>query len=221
MPYPMIHMQIAWRAAFLSGGIRRPGDFILGSVAPDAVHFHDGFCREMKETTHLWKGCGPFWGATTDPERWKRNIERFRQDVIRSGGCESPDFAAGYLAHLLSDYLYDVRIYTPLRKRLESSGDSAAFMEYRAEARSFDQWLHQNSPDRERIWELLSAGRPCGIRGLILKEDVERQQNSLLQEQFVHSGDYEISGNLYCTREKMEAFVEECVRLIVDNSRKK
>lgn len=218
MPYPMVHMQIACRVMEKTGQIERPGDFILGSVAPDAVHFHMGFLPEMKETTHLWKGSGPAWGVTTDSGRWKENIVRFRKTLFGSEGCENPDFAAGYLTHLLTDYWYDMRVYGPLRKKLEKMEDSGAaeFARYREEAHGFDQWLYHTSPDRKRIWELLRAGRPCSMEGLVLREDVKRQQQSILQEQFVNSGKYDMTGSRYCTRERMEAFMEECVRMILD-----
>lgn len=218
MPYPMVHMLIACRVMEKTGQIERPGDFILGSVAPDAVHFHKGFLPEMKETTHLWKGSGPAWGITTDSERWKENIVRFREILSGTEVCENPDFAAGYLIHLLTDYWYDVRVYRPLRERLEKMEDSGAadFARYRQEAHGFDQWLYYISPDRERIWELLRIGQPCSMEGLIMQKDVERQKQSILQEQFANSEKYDIACSWYCTRNRMEDFMEECVRMISD-----
>ena len=43
MSYPMVHLKVAYGLLARHGGgwIERPGDFLLGSVAPDAVHFHD------------------------------------------------------------------------------------------------------------------------------------------------------------------------------------
>lgn len=42
MSYSMVHLKIAYGLLSRDGGmqIKRLGDFLLGSVAPDAVHFH-------------------------------------------------------------------------------------------------------------------------------------------------------------------------------------
>ena len=105
----------------------------------------------------------------------------------------------------------------PVRRIVRDQDSGAAdFARYRQEAHGFDQWLYHISPDRERIWELLRIGQPCSMEGLIMQKDVERQKQSILQEQFANSEKYDIAGSRYCTRNRMEDFMEECVRMISD-----
>ena len=51
MSYPMVHLKVAYGllARYGGGWIERPGDFLLGSVAPDAVHFHNEYDVSLKE----------------------------------------------------------------------------------------------------------------------------------------------------------------------------
>ena len=57
MSYPMVHLKVAYGLLlrYGDGWIERPGDFLLGSVAPDAVHFHDRYDVSLKEKSHLWE----------------------------------------------------------------------------------------------------------------------------------------------------------------------
>ena len=52
MPLPMIHLAVAVGVHTLAG--REPSAaFLLGSIAPDAIHMRDGADRSDKERTHL------------------------------------------------------------------------------------------------------------------------------------------------------------------------
>ncbi len=62
------------------GWIERPGDFLLGSAAPDAVHFHDRYDVSLKEKSHLWE-FGPRWGITLDSEGWLEAIRKFWEKI--------------------------------------------------------------------------------------------------------------------------------------------
>ncbi len=55
MSYPMVHLKIAYGLLVRDDGerIKRSGDFLLGSVAPDAVHFHDSYDVSLKERSHI------------------------------------------------------------------------------------------------------------------------------------------------------------------------
>ncbi len=82
------------------GWIERPGDFLLGSAAPDAVHFHDGYQVSLKEKSHLWE-FGSRWGITLNSEGWLEAIRKFWE---KNQSVENRDFMVGYCAHLLTDW---------------------------------------------------------------------------------------------------------------------
>lgn len=86
MSYPMVHLKIAYGLLVRDDGecIKRSGDFLLGSVAPDAVHFHDSYDVSLKERSHIWK-FGPRWGLCahllTDWENDRRIWAPFREKM--------------------------------------------------------------------------------------------------------------------------------------------
>lgn len=213
MSYPMLHLKIAYRllADYGDGTIGRPGDFLLGSVAPDAVHFHDNYNVLLKEQSHLWR-FGPRWGMTLDSEGWRDAICKFWNE---NRNAKNRDFMAGYCTHLLTDWENDRCIWTPFReKMIKDSEVDRVHERYGAEAHRFDQWLYRTDKDSEKIWRLLEQGCVYGVEGCILEENLARQKRSLLSEQFNGRSSYDISENQLCTEEIMKSFIEKCVEMI-------
>ena len=213
MPYPMVHMVIAYKILEKSDRIKEPGDFILGSVAPDAVHFHNPYEVHRKEISHLWD-CGPRWGVTTESERWKSNICGFWEQHKKD---DNRDFIAGYCVHILTDWMNDRTIWAPFRERILQGEDYDkvyAQSRYREEGYGFDQWLNQTSSYTGEIWELLLRSRVYEVEGKILAEDLMRQKQSILTEQFKQEIKYDIRNYHYCSQEAMTAYMAECVDTI-------
>lgn len=213
MSYPMVHLKVAYGMLTRNGGgwIERSGDFLLGVVAPDAVHFHDHYDVSLKEKSHLWE-FGPRWGVTLDCDGWRDAILTFWRD---NKDAENRDFMAGYCTHLLTDWQNDRCIWTPFRERaMQGEAVDEVHREYAVEAYGFDQWLYQNSKESQEIWRLLEQGQVYGVKGCILKEDLAKQKQSLLHEQFTGKAAVDVSGYRFCTREIMEEFVERCVERI-------
>lgn len=214
MSYPMVHLQIAYGLLERCRSVERRGDFLLGSVAPDAVHFRDPYEVSLKEKSHLWK-FGPRWGVTLDHAGWRKAIFAFWEGYKKD---ESRDFVAGYCVHLLTDWENDRRIWTPFRENMMQETEIREIDEihrrYAAEAYGIDQWLYQTSGDSKEIWRLLEQGQIYDIEGCILKEDLERQKRSILNEQFIGKETLDVSGYRFCTKEAMEAFVRVCVEEI-------
>ena len=216
MSYPMVHLKVAYGllTRYDGGRMERPGDFLLGAVAPDAVHFHNGYDVSLKEKSHLWK-FGPRWGVTVDSGGWLEAIRKFWKE---SRDAENRDFMAGYCTHLLTDWENDRRIWTPFRERMMGdAGFDEVYGQYAAEANGFDQWFYQTDKDSEKIWRLLEQGHVYGVEGCILKEDLVRQKQSLLKEQFTGKAAVDVSGYRFCTKEVMEEFVERCVERIQEH----
>ena len=51
MPFPMIHLRIGWNILKGMGEIKRPADFLLGVLAPDAVHVRAHYNSDMKRAS--------------------------------------------------------------------------------------------------------------------------------------------------------------------------
>ncbi|MBQ8597445.1 MAG: hypothetical protein IJ409_06625, partial [Lachnospiraceae bacterium] len=173
MSYQMIHLEVAYRLLDKYKWINAPGDFLLGAIAPDAVHFHDKYLVQLKEQSHLWN-CGPKWGITIESDKWKRNVLEF-WDAHRKD--ENRDFIAGYCIHILTDWMNDLRIWTPFRDaNIENGNVEEIYQIYGKEAYGSDQWLYRYSANRDEIMTLLKTGRAYAIAGCVEKEDIERQK---------------------------------------------
>ncbi len=121
----------------------------------------------------------------------------------------------GYCAHLLTDWENDRCIWTPFREKvMQGINFGEVYGKYAAEAYGIDQWLYQNDKEAQEIWRLLEQGEVCGVDGHILKEDLARQKQSLLYEQFTGKAAVDVSGYRFCTKKIMENFVGECVERI-------
>lgn len=212
MPYPMVHMEIAYRLLEKLDRIENRGDFMLGAIAPDSVHFRSSYHPRMKEASHLWD-CGPEWGTTTDSPKWKRNILEFwrlhKED-------ENKDFLAGYCVHILTDWLNDLRIWSPFRKSIGFKNVHDPNTQYRIEAYGSDQWLYHASGNTDEIWKLLEEGRGYTVAGCALEADIRRQQESILKEQFTKKTAPDVSGYRYCTDKVILDFIKECVEMIAE-----
>lgn len=209
MSYQMIHLEVAYRLLEHYQWINSPGNFLLGAIAPDAVHFHKEYQVDLKEKSHLWN-CGPKWGITTQSDKWKRNVLDFwnlhKEDTDR-------DYIAGYCIHILTDWLNDIRIWTPFRDaNMENEGVEEIYHIYGQEAYGSDQWLFRNSQNTGEIMKLLKDSRACAVEGGVDPKIVAAQKQHILCKQYENAVEYEIDSYQYCSRNVLMEFVEECVK---------
>ena len=95
----MIHLHVAMRAA--GSKTEKKEEFLLGSIAPDAVHYLPDYTSSYKCRSHLLPDGIP-WGTCEgrNNELWEENIRKF---VIQWAGVVEKDFILGYAVHLLTD----------------------------------------------------------------------------------------------------------------------
>lgn len=211
MAYSMVHLEIAYRLLDKFDWISNPGDFLLGALAPDAVHFQENYHYHLKERSHVWD-CGPRWGITTDPDKWKRDILRFWEG---NKNALNRDFIAGYCVHLLTDVMNGIIIWGPFQEaNVKGTDVESAYHIYGKEAYESDQWLFQNSENSKEIMKLLEGAQVYGVDGCIEKEYVEQQKKFILTENYASEVPYDISRFQYCTEKVLRNFIEECVKMI-------
>lgn len=211
MALQMVHMEIAYRVIDKLDITEGKEQFILGSVAPDSVHFRDPYLVEEKIHTHLFEGCGT-WSDTDDYDRWKSNIAEFRDKFAL---CE-PDpvkraFLLGICVHCWTDYCNDVLVWRALQKKYIPPMTTQEFREnYYPEARLLDQWLHQNSENTKEIMRLLDQSKPVDFEDYLRAEDIEKTKQHLLHVQYdVPKAD--ISDNKFYPKEMMTELIDAVV----------
>lgn len=209
MAYSMVHLETAYRLLEKLDWVTSRGDFMLGAIAPDAVHFCENYHYHLKERSHVW-ACGPRWGITTDPDKWKADILEFWEANKNNA---NRDFIAGYCTHLLTDVMSSIIIWKPFQEaNIKGTDVESAYPIYAKEAYESDQWLFQNSENSREIMELLESGQAQGVEGRLEKVYVEQQKMSILTESYLYEKQYDISGFQYCTEKILNDAIEECVR---------
>lgn len=214
MSFQMIHMEIAYRLLQYFPQVKHPAEFILGSVAPDAVHMVPDAVRlaadfdvTEKIRSHLFEGCGP-WGDTQDYELWERNIGAFFEtNVAVEADPVRRDFMFGIFVHCLTDYWNDLKIWRKAQSMYLPSMPLEAFKDaFYREYRSIDWWLYQNSEHTAKICALLADAALFSIEGLVNGEKLANLKKYLLTVQY-NMELVDITRNRFFTAERIEDFM--------------
>lgn len=207
MSFQMIHMEIAYRLLPYLPQVKHPAEFILGSVAPDAVHMALHYEVGRKVKSHLFESCGP-WGDTQDYGRWRHNIAAFYEgSVAKEAESARRDFALGICVHCLTDYGNDLKIWRKAQSVYLPSMPLEDFKDaFYREYRSIDRWLYQNSEHTAAIRELLAAAEAFVFEGLTDREELERMRKHLLCEQY-DTDTVDITQNRFFTKKRLEDFM--------------
>lgn len=207
MSLQMIHMEIAYRLLEYLPQIEHPAEFILGSVAPDAVHMNPDYDVSSKVKSHLFKNCG-MWGDTLDYEQWRNNIEAYFERIATAQGEPARrDFEIGICVHCLTDRWNDIRIWRKAQSLFLPTMTFEAFKEaFYQEQRSIDNWLYQNSENTAQIRKLLADAELFEIEDLVVREELEALKKHLLTVQY-NVDIVDITNNRFFTAERIEAFM--------------
>ena len=170
MPLPMVHLAVAVRLQEPRGAEPSPA-FLLGSIAPDAIHMRPGAGREEKRRTHL---------LDLPATAGRAPIRDLRADY-RGADAALRDFADGYAAHLLTDRLWDALLERDYRPRVPPDLDPAERRAlYYRETDQLDFNLYHGSPWRPRAWTLLGQARPPEFAPLLAAEEIGRRRDRTL-----------------------------------------
>ncbi len=221
MAFPMTHMHIAYRLISSLPWIQDVSTYMVGSIAPDSVHFRDDYSGEIKSISHLFK-YGPSWGVTVDNEGWKKEILDFWNSNREK---ENLDFLTGYVVHILTDWMNDVYVWQPFRDNYQTvtyektvfdkgrteQAFNQDFNQFRKDLFVMNQWLYAHDDRSEELLSLLNNGKRLEYIGLINMADLDKAIDSLLFEQFGHSSDYDDKECQFYTRKVMNDFIDRCV----------
>jgi hypothetical protein len=142
----MVHLAIAYQIHFQANRSLTPG-FVLGSLAPDAIHMRPNTNREDKNRVHL--------SLNTLSEAEALAGVTALIDA-NQGGAHS--FVQGYAAHILTDYYWLHEFARPFFEQIpaETTPEERRAWYYR-ETDQVDFNLYHQVPWRESVWELLAA----------------------------------------------------------------
>ena len=172
------------------------GDFLLGSIAPDAVHAKENYTRELKDISHYR------FNSKSPISHFDPFFDQYHTPVNRA-------FAAGYLIHLLSDMIWYHSVRVPFKESfLKAPAHNMSMNEaYYADCEQIEQLLLWEK-DASRIVQAICNGKAYSLDGLIDSEDVEAWKEKLIF-------DYHNKRNLslhttYISEQQIRDYIASC-----------
>lgn len=199
MAQPMMHLLVADKVyTEKSAFIHSYGDFLLGSIAPDAVHTKKDYVREMKDNSHY----------RLNSESPASFFDTFFDTYCAS---EHRDFALGYLIHLLSDVIWYFSVRAPFKESFGKAPapDMTLNEAYYADCEQIEHLMFGDQ-DAARIIEAVKNGKAYSLEGLIDAEAVTAWKEKLL---FDHINKRQLSSETaYITEQQIRNYIADCAQ---------
>ena len=197
MAQPMMHLLIADKI-YTKISIQSYGDFLLGSIAPDAVHVKENYTREIKDISHYRFDS-------------KSHISYFDTFINEYHTSENKDFVVGYLVHLLSDMIWYHSIRVPFKEEfLKAPSQNMSLNEaYYADCEQIEQLMFCEK-NASCIIEAINRSRAYSLEGLIDAEDVKAWKEKLI---FDYNNKKNILPNTkYISEQCIRDYIADCAR---------
>lgn len=199
MAQPMMHLLIADKIYIeKASSIHSYGDFLLGSIAPDAVHVKENYTREIKDISHY----------KFDSKSHISYFDTFFDEYYTS---ENKDFVVGYLVHLLSDMIWYHSVRVPFKKEFQKAPLQNMSMNeaYYADCEQIEQLMFFEK-NASRIIQTINRGKAYSLEGLIDAEDVKAWK-----EKFIF--DYNNRKNIsiqtkYISEQHIRDYITDCAK---------
>jgi hypothetical protein len=195
----MVYLSVAVALSEKAG--RFPSaDFLLGSLAPDAIHMRPGSQKCDKEHVHLIDlGASP-----------QGLLQLFRTEY---GLAESqPDgFAGGYLAHLLTDRLWWQTIIAPFRAKFPPDFPEPDFRKlYYRDTDRIDFDLYRQMPWQAQAWSSLESASAADFPPFLTATEILQWRDRTLHwfDDPIHTA---LGEPVYLTLLKTQTFILQAV----------
>ena len=180
MAFPITHLIIA-KKMLEDNHIQDAESFLLGSIAPDAVHFRESFVGasmatigQAKKITHLCPVSDEKWGSVTDNDGWLSLVQTFLSQDAKTA------FRLGYATHVLTDIYNNKTIWKDFWTNHPIEAKKGYKSAYYEDLKIIDALLNENRPVMLDICETLSSAKPDRIDGLVSPGEVEAIKQSII-----------------------------------------
>jgi len=185
MAFPITHLLVA---EGLLARNPRPDDeaaqFLLGALAPDAVHHREEFASAamknigpIKKVVHLCPISDERWGAVTDNGGWVRCVKTWLQNNPGS-------LADGYAVHVLTDIYNNMTLWERFRTRHPAEAAKGYTSQYYRDMSEIDLRLYLSYVQGGKIERLLKLAKPCDMPGLVSAKEIGTIRDNILYENF-------------------------------------
>ena len=213
MSYTMTHIYIAENVASKIKGITDFPTYLLGAIAPDAVHARDDYGPSHKEKSHLFTE-GLRWGRIeneTQVGAWENSIREY-YNAHKAG--PDYDFHLGYTVHLFSDVYSSMNFYAPLVKAFNGEVERVK-PQFWKENFGYNYLLYLKYSADHDLRSTLNAGKPVTIDGAVTAEDIEKRVKLLFEQEFTERDISDMDTYTICTHEAMKKLIDGSTELVL------
>ena len=223
MAFPFTHLSVGFELLkHLSFSENDSALFLLGTIAPDAVHYREDFVGSnmnkigpAKKVTHLCPISGERWGAVTDNDGWAARVFEFLYDSPQD------PLSKGYAVHVLTDIQNNVTIWEKFRTGFPEEAAKGYGSDYYADLDKIDMELYKSLPYTQKAMDLLSRAVSSGDlywknELLVTLSELRAIQHNLVYEHFINAEISAALAHIYkfiTYRDKLE-FIDRTVEAI-------
>jgi len=210
MPLPMVHLSVARKIINTGFSIKHVSRFYLGSISPDSIHMRQNTDRHAKDNSHLIS-TGETLKDVDLNEHFKSTVDFINENMSKA----DTDFLWGYGVHILTDILWNKRIY---QKFVEDYNKDIAPIQDEREAYYndtdiVDQALFNECGWKEEVWRYLQGVEYFDFLDLLTAQEIK-----LWNERTIHwfdSGESQHKNPIkYITKSDIESFILSCSETI-------
>lgn len=195
MPWPMVHFAVANE---IYKGQVSPS-FLLGSIAPDAIHAREGATRKEKilshfvrddlfaDAAHLTSKYLEYIGQSEDP-KWKA-------------------YVAGYFIHVFTDERWTTTLYADFERKVRKDPVEVRRIYYE-EVSQLEYDLLRSSPELNSLITQLETAGGFDVTPFVSREEVEKYRDIKVEWLSNHSNEPRI-GLIYFTEDKVRDFIKK------------
>jgi hypothetical protein len=203
MPFPLVHFAVGLSIHERLGREVTP-EFLLGSIAPDAIHTRPNTTRPDKRHTHLLD--------TGDP--WPKPARHWLGEQP-SDDPPYVELVRGYATHLLTDRFWARSIVDPYRQQVQGLAEDRLKALYYRELDQIDMNLYRHAPWRPGVWQKLAAARAQDIPELLSAQEIDRWRVITLGWGELPEKDPGIMPE-HITEAQVERFIDEAAKMVYE-----
>ena len=200
----MVHLCVAVALSERMGA-SPSADFLLGNLAPDAIHARPDSTRRDKEHVHL-----------IDRDIAPPGLLAVFQDNYGVNGSRPSGFAGGYLVHLLTDRLWWQTTIIPFRNSFPPSlPDREIRRLYYHDTDRIDLELYRRMPWQPQAWASLGTAATAGFPPFLTAGEIYQWRDRVLRWYDDPARDFTIEP-VYISLTATLAFIERAAREIAE-----
>ena len=213
MAYTMTHILIAEKVLEYFNCPIDYATYIVGTIAPDAVHANHNYSRGLKEKSHIFAE-GLKWGEVTrenELDEWLDSIKKFYKNNYFK---YDRDFFLGYIVHVLADICSSREIYAPFYKSLTQDEMEEKKKQFSLESYCVNYYLFREYSKSKNLMDILKEGRSFSIPSVYDDSVFENRIKQLFDFEFKSWDIESIDKNSICTIENTMTLIEKAPKII-------